>query len=160
MPGGALDSHEDSVTAAAREAHEELAARAVRMRAASHRQRAGLMRSLVELRLHLPTRTTGACALRAATLDHEARHDAVEAGARSFDFSGLTAQSRGVVMDDFTIGSSQETLRIEGSQAIEGDVFKGGLFNTVINGNGGNDELIGSELGASSTFNDAAIRSS
>jgi hypothetical protein len=86
--------------------------------------------------------------------------DAVEAGARSFDFSGLTAQSRGVVMDDFTIGSSQETLRIEGSQAIEGDVFKGGLFNTVINGNGGNDELIGSELGASSTFNDAAIRSS
>jgi len=84
--------------------------------------------------------------------------DAVEAGARSFDFSGLTAQSRGVVMNDFTIGSSQETLRIEGSQAIEGDHFKGGLFNAVINGNGGNDELIGSELGASSTLNGGSGR--
>jgi hypothetical protein len=83
---------------------------------------------------------------------------AVEAGARSFDFSGITAQSRGVVMNDFATGSNQETLRIEGSQAIEGDHFKGGLFNAVINGNGGADELIGSELGASSTLNGGSGR--
>ena len=86
-------------------------------------------------------------------------NDAVEAGARSFDFSGLTAQSRGIVMNGFNnIGSSQETLRIEGSQAIEGDHFKGGLFNAIINGNGGSDELIGSELGASSTLNGGSGR--
>ncbi len=84
--------------------------------------------------------------------------DAVEAGARSFDFSGLTAQSRGIAMNDFNTGSSQETLRIEGSQAIEGDHFKGGRFNAIINGNGGSDELIGSELGASSTLNGGSGR--
>jgi hypothetical protein len=78
---------------------------------------------------------------------------AVEAGARSFDFSGLTAASSGVVMNAFNGGSNQETLRIEGGQGIQGDNFKGGLFNAIINGNGGADELIGSELGASSTLN-------
>jgi hypothetical protein len=84
--------------------------------------------------------------------------DAVEAGARSFDFSGLEAQSRGVVMTDFNIGSNQETLRIEGGQGIEGDVLKGGLFQAVINGNGGADQLTGSELGASSTLNGGSGR--
>ena len=85
-------------------------------------------------------------------------NDAVEAGARSFDFSGLTAQSRGVVMNAFNGGSNQETLRIEGGQGIQGDIFKGGLFNAVINGNGGADELIGSELGAASTLNGGSGR--
>ena len=95
------------------------------------------------------------------TFNSVGRHvinDAVEAGARSFDFSGLTAQSRGVVMNAFNGGSSQETLRIEGGQGIQGDIFKGGLFNAVINGNGGADELIGSELGASSTLNGGSGR--